>query len=81
MYNVVKCAGHGASEPSRPSGSVSDGEAGEEKQTGATLSVGGDGEDDEDLLRGGEPTATGQIHRRPDTSLIWRRGPGAGRAE
>ena len=56
-------AGRGASEPSRHmSGSDSDGVAGEEKQTGGTLSVGGDGEDDEDLLRGGEPTATGQIH-------------------
>ncbi|KAK5880152.1 hypothetical protein CesoFtcFv8_023208 [Champsocephalus esox] len=55
-------AGRGASEPSRPSGSDSDGVAGDEKQTGGTLSVGGDGEDDEDLLCGGEPTATGQIH-------------------
>ena len=36
-----------ASEP-RPSGSDSDGVAGEERQTGGTLSVGGDGEDDED---------------------------------
>ncbi|KAK5906711.1 hypothetical protein CesoFtcFv8_004632 [Champsocephalus esox] len=35
-------AGRGASEPSRPSGSDSDGVAGEEKQTGGTLSVGGD---------------------------------------
>ncbi|KAI9542237.1 hypothetical protein NQZ68_022291 [Dissostichus eleginoides] len=55
-------AGRGASEPSRPSGSDSDGVAGEEKPTGGTLCVGGDGEDDEDLLRVGEPTSTGQIH-------------------